>query len=360
MYMKRTNTPAETTASRNAVLRHGLPYGAVMATAGASTLAGRCGLHGLVVPLLALAVLQALWIPAIGIVRHATELRPGWSAWLAIGPANEHTGIHTVPLGTAVIAGGLAGLCNSTSAPSLLLPLAGAWLILTWLLVIVCVGRFAWSLASCRLDLQTMDGTWFLVPAALLGAAIATKDFAALMKDQATAALALLALFSAVSGWLGYWMVAAVALTRLRHCGLGGVPQAPWWIAMGCAGLAAAALGRVLDSPALSLQPQSFLAMAMTVTDVFALALCVPVIIGSARFLLRYCRFRNAAVWTPTFSTAVFALGCLQAGAVLPSPTFRLIGLAASWATLVFWAITASWNARKYMGLSQYTGNVDS
>ncbi|MGH7120402.1 MAG: hypothetical protein ACREFP_15665 [Acetobacteraceae bacterium] len=96
-----------------------------MATAGASTLAGRCGLPERVAPLLALAALQALWEPTFGTLRHRAEFLLGWSAWLAIGPANEHSGVHTVPLGLAVIAGELIGLGAGEATPWLLL-LAGS------------------------------------------------------------------------------------------------------------------------------------------------------------------------------------------------------------------------------------------
>ncbi|MGH7109267.1 MAG: hypothetical protein ACREFK_02445 [Stellaceae bacterium] len=320
-----------------------------MATAGASVLAGRCGLQKLVVPLLVLAVLQALWAPAAGALRHRAEFRVRWSAWLTIGSANEHSGIHTVPLGLAVIAGGLAGLSADGVASWPLLLMASTCLALTWLLAIVCVGRFLWSLASRGLALETIDGAWFLVPAALLGAAIATEDVAALVASRGVSVLALLALGGALLGWSGYWAVAVVAFVRVRRFGFGGVPQAPWWIAMGCAGLAAAALGRVLDGlppwPAL----RTFLITTTTATDICAIALLVPVVAGGVRFLLWHCRFRAAAPWPPTFSTAVFALGCLQTGQVLQSPAFRLLGLGAGFATLAFWAVTASWNVKGLM-----------
>ncbi|MBM7128979.1 hypothetical protein [Dyella mobilis] len=315
-----------------------------MATAGASGMAGRCGLPDLVVPLLALAVLQAVWIPVIGVLRHRAEIRLGWAAWLEIGPVTEHAGIHTVPLGVAVITGGWAGL----SAWPLLPPLL-ACLAMTWVLTIASVGRFVWSLAARGLQLKAMDGTWFLVPATLLGAAIATEDVAKLMPGHVTATLDVLALASAALGWLGYCAVIIVASARLWRFGLKGAPLAPWWIAMGCAGLAAAALGRVSHIAADDVHEQVLLAETMVATSFFSVALCVPVLLGSALFLLRYCRFHDAAVWTPTFSTAVFALGCLQVGSDLPSAAFRSIGFAAGLATLVFWALTAGWNLRKCM-----------
>lgn len=328
---------------RCTALRQGLPFGAVMATAGASVLAGRCGLQVLVAPLLMLAVLQTLWLPLAGGWRHRTEFSLGWRAWWAIGPAHEHAGVHTVPLGLAVITSGLVALTVRGTAPWAL-TLASACLGLTWLLTIVCGGRCTWSLLSRGLALRTFDGAWFLVPAAFLGAAIATDAVAGRMVGRPAVSLAALALAGTLLGWLGYWGVALAALIRVRRFGLGGVPQAPWWIAMGCAGLAAAALGRVLTSSGSDPSLRTLLTRAMVVTAIAAVILCVPVLVCSAMFLLRRCQFRAPAPWPPTFSTAVFALGCLETGAVLRSPAFRILGLGAGYTTLVFWAVTMAWN----------------
>lgn len=316
-----------------------------MATAGASALAGSCGLQILVLPLLVLAIAQVLWATIAGVWHHRREFHLGWRAWWAIGPAQEHSGIHTAPLGLAVIAGGLTALAADGDG-SWLWVFAYACLGLTWLLTLVCVGRFVWSLSSHGFVLQMLDGTWFLVPAALLGAGMATDAIPVVLRGGAAAPIvAGLALAGTLLGWLGYWAVACAALARILRFGLGGVPQAPWWIGMGCAGLAAAALGRTLKSrdPALWLQP--FLRNAMAVNDVVAIALCVPVLVLSAAFLLRRCRFHAPASWPPTFSTAVFALGCFESGDVLHSPTLQMIGLGAGYATLLFWAVTILWNA---------------
>lgn len=314
-----------------------------MATAGAAVLAGRCGLQFLVMPLLALAVVQTMWVPIAGTWRHRRELSSVCRAWYAIGPAHEHAGIHTLPLGLAVIAGGVAALAAHGLGPwSWIL----AWLALglTWLLTIVCVARFLWSLIVRRAPLQRVDGAWFLVPAALLGAGIAADAVARLESGNLATILRVLALAAVLCGWLGYWAVAGAALVRIRRFGLGGVPQAPWWIAMGCAGLAAAALGGALQIHVGDAWLLTLLRDATAITVVVAMVLCVPVLVGSAAFLLRRCRYCAPAAWPPTFSTAVFALGCLESGAVLNSDVLRLLGLGAAYATLVFWAVTIAWN----------------
>lgn len=326
-----------------AIGRGSLPYGAVMATAGASVLAGRCGLQVLVAPLLALAVAQALWVPCAGAWRHRRGFGSQCRAWCNVGAAHRHTGIHTVPLGLAVIAGGLATLAAGGAGPwSWILACAG--LGITWLLTLVYVGRFGWSLAFRDVALHTVDGAWFLVPAALLGAGIAAAAVAPLVSGNAATVLGALALAAVLLGWFGYLAVACAALLRVWRHGLGGVPQAPWWIAMGCAGLAAAALGVVLPSAAKLVWLHRWLRDAMATTVVVAIVLCVPVLIGGAVFLLRHCRFRGAAAWPPTFSTAVFALGCLAAGSALHSSVLRSIGLGAGYATLLFWTVTMAWN----------------
>lgn len=325
-------------------VRGGLPYGAVMATAGASALAGACGLQVLVAPLLALAVAQALWVPIADSWRHRRELGPVCRGWCAIGPAHEHSGIHTVPLGLAVIAGGVAALAAGGAGPWALI-FAWTCLVLAWLLTIACVGSFAWSLVFRAAPLQKLDGAWFLVPAALLGAGIAADAVARLESGDRAAVMSALALAAVLCGWLGYWAIAWLALVRIRWHGLGGVPQARWWIAMGCAGLAAAALAGALHIPVRDVWLQRLFHDALAATVIMAIVLCVPVLIGSAVFLLRRCRYCAPAAWPPTFSTAVFALGCLEAAAVLQSPALRLLGLGAGYATLVFWAATITWNA---------------
>ncbi len=332
-------------ASSGTALRQGLPFGGVMASAGASVLAGRCGLPALVVPLLGLAIVQAAWLPVAGALRHRAEFRLGWSAWWAVGPAHEHSGIHTVPLGLAVITSGLLALSAPYAMSWRLLP-AEICLGLTWLTAIICIGRFVWSLASHGFALKSLDGTWFLVPAVLLGAGIATAAMIPHCAPRWAGVLATLALGGVLLGWVGYWTLAMTALARVRRHGLGGVPLAPWWIAMGCAGLAAAALGRVLEGEALAVPVQTFLRATTVTTADLAVLLCVPVLVGGAWFLLRRCRYRAAAAWPPTFSTAVFALGCLQAAAVAHSPALRALGFAAGDATLLFWAVTSCWNVK--------------
>lgn len=329
--------------SGDAALRR-LPYGVVMATAGASMLAGHCGLQVAVVPLLLLAIVQALWVPVAGWWRRRAGFRTGGSRWRAIGPPGRYAGMHTVPLGLAVIAGGLASPGVDGVVPWATV-LARVGLGLTWVSTLACAVRFLWSLAAGGWDVRRLDGAWFLVPAAWLGASIATDALAQAAAGQAAAALEALELTGALFGWVGYWMVVAAAAVRVGRCGLGEAPRAPWWIAMGCAGLAAAALGRVLQDHVLASPWSALLAAAMTVTEIFAIILCLPVLGGSIRFLLRRCRFRAAAAWPPTFSTAVFALGSLVTGQVLASPAIGMLGWGAACATLLFWAVTAAWNA---------------
>lgn len=314
-----------------------------MATAGTSAVAAQWDLHILATALLGLAILQGIWVLIRGIWSHRAELRLGGPSWWPIGSAHEHTDGHTIPLGLAVIVTGLTRLeAGGVTAPWLLL----VGLALVWLISILCIGRFLWSLASHGFRLSTVDGKWFLVPAALLGTGITTQQAATNMASWNATLLPLTAFTSVLLGWFGYWAVTLAVCVRIRRCGLGGVAQAPWWIAMGCAGLATAALGHVMTGAATEWWSHHILVMAMLVTGSFAVILCVPIIGGSIRFLLRQCRFRGQAVWPPTFSTAVFALGCLQTGATLSSPAFRYLGLGAGLVTLTFWAVTMAWNAK--------------
>ncbi len=325
-------------------LRGGLPFGAVMATAGASAVAGRCGMAPLAQPLLGLAILQAGWVTARGVARCSREFPVRWRSRWTLGPAREHCGFHTIPLGLAVIASGLLAL-GAAAATRWPLLCAGICLGAAWLTAVFAVGRFAGSLAVRGVDLRSLDGTWFLVPAVLLGAALATDHLAVQVEGPWVDALRGLAAGSAVLGGFGYWVIAVFAGLRIRRHGLGTGPLAPWWIAMGCAGLAAAALGQVLRSRPPGL-PAQWLADATAMSVSAAILLSVPVLLVSARFLLLTCGLRTAGSWPPTFSTAVFASGALQAGRVLHMPLLNTLGVGAAYATLLFWCVTAAWNLK--------------
>src|SRR5699024_9274974 len=86
------------------------------------------------------------------------------------------------------------------------------------------------------------------------------------------------------------------------------------------------------------------LQMAMVATFLAALVLLLPIIAYSLQFLLRTCRFTNRAVWPPTFSTAVLAMGALGTGQTLQLDSITTLGTIAAWATLMLWAITGCWN----------------
>ncbi|MGC8519535.1 MAG: hypothetical protein ACP5P4_13600 [Steroidobacteraceae bacterium] len=314
-----------------------------MATAGASALAVPCGLAPLMRPLLGLAVLQAVWISVRALGRHCRGLRIDWRAWRAVGPAHECCGAHTVPLGLAVITSDVLALgTTATRGP---LWLAEIFLVMVWVTSVIAVGRFTGSLAARGFDLHRLDGTWFLVPAVLFGAGIATDRLAAQLAGHWFDALRLLAAGSTFIGAFGYWMLIVLAGLRIRLHGLGDPARVSWWIAMGCAGLGAAALGQVLQQRP-SAVPAQWLLDATAMSLGAALLLCVPVLLLSAWFLLRQCEFRATASWPPTFSTAVLALGAFQAGRVLHLPALGILGLGAAEATLIFWSVTVGWNLR--------------
>ncbi len=336
--------PKRRVAACAAAVRGGLPFGVVMATAGASALARQCGAAPLMRPLLGLAILQAGWVTARSIAHRSAELRLGGHSWWSLGPAQEHSGFHTVPLGLAVIASGLLAL-GTAAAGHWPLWVAGTCLGAAWLTTVIAISRFAGSLAVRGVDLRALDGSWFLVPAVLLGAAIATDRLAAQLAGHWSGILERFAAGSALIGWCLYWILAVLAGVRIRRHGLGVGAQAPWWIAMGCAGLAAAALGQVLQSGPPRV-PAQWLTDATAMSMGAAILLSVPVVLLSGRFLLRRCGFRGTGAWPPTFSTAVFAFGAEQTGRVLHAPALSSLGLDAAYATLVFWCVTAGWNLK--------------
>lgn len=302
-------------------------------------------MHALAAPMLVLAAAQAIWVALVGAWHRRGKLRSLLLPWKAIGSPAEHPGGHTVPLGIAVMAGALQAHAGTGGALAAVAWLPLAVLVLAWVATLVCVGRFTLSLILRDWSLQDFDGTWFLVPAALLGTVLATTELIPRAAPVWPTGLAVLLLVVGSIGWCGYWVAAFVAARRVKRHRFRGRPLVSWWIAMGCAGLAAAMLGGLLDPRAPWSAPvRGVLGAAMLVTIVAALVLLLPVIARSVHFLACRCRFRDAAGWPPTFSTAVLALGCLATGERLHAPAFHLLGWWAGVATVALWAATMAWN----------------
>ena len=336
-------------------LRLGLPYGAVMATGGAGQLAGACGLPGAARPLLWLAVAEAGWIAGRGLVRHRGELRLPPSAWARIGLPAEHTGVLTVPLGLAVVATGLS------TQPGLAKVLGAAFVVLAWLSAAVFVARFAVSVTR-RDGTTAVDGGWFLAPAALLGAGIAAAAYAGQTVGVLADLLRWVALVAAAVGVAGYWAVAAGAALAVARQGLGRGRRVLWWIAAGCGGLAAAAVGRVLAAVR-ALVPSGVVAAGHVVAGAtwsVAAVLAVPIVVASVRSLAGSRRIVRAAPWPPTFSTAVFALGALATAKMLGVPAVTGVGKVAAGATLALWVVTAALHASRLFQTARRPGPAET
>lgn len=321
-----------------------LPFGSVMATAAASSLAGVCEWHLWVLPLLLLSIAEAIWISVLALNRYSRKLiltgNNSRSTLLAIGPPVKHSGIHTVPLGLAVIAGGLASFHGKYWGFA-----TSIFLLMAWLTTLVCIWRFILSLVHTTSPLRELDGAWFLVPAAMLGTAMATIARNIHFISSFRSIFFWLATVAAITGVIGYWVVTCAAIVRIARHGFEGAPLVLWWISMGCAGLAAAALAGVLQASHLQFQEVHHgFKVAMTATLMFAMALMIPVLIGSLAFLLYHCRFQEKATWPPTFSTAVFAFGCLGGGKALHAGFLETLGYYAGMATVVMWTMTTLWN----------------
>lgn len=316
-----------------------LPYGAVMATGGASRVAGMCGLAWLGEPLLWLAVAEALWI----LVRNSARQRNRWHAWLdslwhRSGCPSALTGMSTVPLGLAVVSSGLAtqgGVPRAILSPMLL--------VAAWLTTVVFGARFMGSVASHGRSAR-VDGGWFLPPAALLSAGIATAAYASHTGAAEHDALAWLTLAAASIGATGYWATCLVAMTDVLARGASDRPMVLWWIAAGCGGLAAASLAAAASARrgAWPLALSDDLHVLATATWVLASVLAVGVIGRSTWWLVGTRPRSTAAPWPPTFSSAVFALGSLAVGTFLHAPAILAVADAAAGATIALWVVTAS------------------
>lgn len=303
-----------------------------MATGAASDLADRAGLGFLRLPLLWLTVTAALAVPAW---RAARRLRDG-AALAPPGPPWAGLGVFTVPIGLAVIGGGLARLAGPAAQLAAACAVGLAWAATALLVVVVLA-----PLAANWPGTQTVDGTWFLVPAALLADAIGSAGIVGARTAVPAELTGWLALVAAGLGAVGYILVAVLAVARLTAGGLAGSSRASWWIAAGCAGLTAAALGRTSAiSPAHGSAVGSWLAGAAAGFWSLASLALIPVLVGTARLVLR--RLPHGTLpWPPTFSTGVYAIGTAQVGRLTGLPALTALSGIAAAATIALWVITA-------------------
>ena len=308
--------------------RSSLPFGAVMATGAASQLAGSAKVGWLGAPLLLVAMAIALTVIGLGM------RAPSRSAHY---PA-ARLGDFTIPIGLAVIGNSVAQFGGPVLALGAAVIVASAWAY-TGLLVFSVV----LPLLSPKPGLQAVDGTWFLAPAALLADGIGVASVAVRL-PRPFALLGWLAFASVTAGVVGYLVVAGLAVARVARHGLAGAPSAPWWIAAGCGGLSAAALGR-----SSAVFPAGHGAELLHAFGVAALALwmvgtaaLLPVLAGSIRYGVGVRRLAGRPPWPPAFSTGVYALGAGQVSRLLGVPVIAAVAAAAAVATLFFWLFTVA------------------
>ncbi|HEX7389007.1 MAG TPA: hypothetical protein VF286_02770 [Acidiphilium sp.] len=291
-----------------------MPYGVVMATGGAGEVAGLCGLHGIMAALTGVAVIQAILVAV-----HAVSVCGG------IRVPRWRFGLFTIALGLAVIGGNLRSLA----------PVAGdVALGMAWL---ATLALGCWRIVLLRWPAgrtETVDGTWFLAPAALLGDALATAAMAGARSGGAIC----LAVVACLAGVAGYALVIAASGYRLRRRGLTGSPLAPWWISAGCGGLAAAACGEVADR-ILATPLHRILTDLVVTTWVAGTVLLIVVLAGCARYAWRRPRGPWAHIWTPVFSMAVYAAGTSRLARLSGTDLLKDFAVVTIAATLALWGI---------------------
>lgn len=315
-----------------------MPYAVVMATGGTASVAAAANYWLLAATLLTLACLQAVYIPLAWFWLRRRFLSMPQIPHFAGRSAEQYVGAHTIPLGLAVVSSGMAFFAH-VEGMTALLGLAEFLLALSWLLVLLCAAPFFLAVYRFGISLERVSGAWFLVPAAILGAGVATGDVLASTQSDWN----LVVVAGALLGGILYVAIAFLAALRIRRFRLHGVPQAPWWIAMGCAGFAALALGHAWAWQDLTPVAHHALAMLMLLAEILAIVLFFPIAFRSAIFLFRDCAFRNPVAWPPTFSTSVFALSCLQSASILSIPAFHCLGIVAGSFALLFWFASIFW-----------------
>lgn len=301
-----------------------------MATGAASQLAGPAGVGPLRVPLLWMTVGVALAVIATQVA--SGSWRPRHQELLPRGQLGDFT----VPIGLAVIGSGLARLGGPAA-----LGASAAAVALAWLLTALLAATVMAPLAVSPPGLAAVGGAWFLAPAALLADAIGIAAVAGRVTGHGPVP-GWLALAVTAGGAVGYLALLGGAAARVAAHRLAGVPRAPWWIAAGCGGLSAAAVGHVaaIDPLAPGAAARHDLGLVALVFWALASAVLVPVIATSIGYLVGLRRLSGRPPWPPTFSTGVYALGAGQAGRLLGSAWITRVGDVAAAATLGLWVLT--------------------
>lgn len=289
-----------------------MPYGVVMASAGAGQVAALNGIHGLALLLTVVAASQALLIP-IGHVLTAD----------GIGLPRWRHGLFTIALGLAVLAGNLHSVAPGIGI--IVLGLAG--------LVMLILGGWWIARALTGADKDTLvDGTWFLAPAALLGFAGAVATAMGAHSDSGIRLL----VAACLVGVIGYaWVLAESARRLVRH-GLQGSPLAPWWISAGCGGLAAATLAKMAGAVS-NRMLDGVLSALMAATWLVATVLLIAVLTGCLRHAWRRSRGRWTHVWAPVFSSAVYAAGTEALAQTSADDWLHQMAVVSALATLGLW-----------------------
>ncbi len=308
-----------------------LPYAAVMATGAASELAATARASALRLPLFWLAVAMAVAIPIWHLVAHG-KVR----SRIADLP-HSRFGWFTIPIGLSVIGNGFAAFSGPTLHFATILTIC-----LAWVTTVLVMRETVLPLSRQWPGVSKFEGSWFLAPAALLADAIGLASLETHSALSGGPPLAWLAVVIAGLGALTYLVAIALGSARLLRVGLGRRGTASWWIAAGCGGLSAAALGRVS-----SVVPAGFGIATSHAFGLLALffwiigsAALIPVVVASLGFLFRLRHLEGKPPWPPTFSTGVYALGAAQVGRLLTARTVDTVSNVTAVATLTIWVVT--------------------
>jgi len=314
------------------------PYGVVMATGVSAQLAAVSDNRWLVRcsdPLLALAGVQAVVIAALGTRaagwKWSWPSRPSRPSPRALAD-RASVGWLTIPIGMDVVGAGLGGLGGRLAATGAAAAVGGA-AVLTLVLAAEGAGRRG------ELSLVGIDGRWFLVPAVFLADAIGTVAVATRFPVSVPALRAVAMAWGGL-GVIAYVAVLVLVAVRVTVAWLDGALPAAWWIAAGCGGLAAAAVGHVAVLFARSSVVVSVASWSALVLWGVGTALLVPIVAGGVARLFRERRYRGRLGWPPTFSTGVYALGSLQVARLRASSVVLQLGHDAGIATVALWAGT--------------------
>ena len=243
----------------------------------------------------------------------------------------------TVTAASDVLAARLAGDGHTAAAVVLLVIGIAAWLVLSYSLPLLLVGR-----PSAQPALAGANGTWFVWVVGTQSIAVAVTS----LHPPVSQALAALAICCWAIGVVLYLLIAAlVAADLLTYPVRPAEVGPPYWVFMGATAISVLAGAQILHLPAdpLSTAVHGVVSGLSVVLWAFGTWL-IPflLVVGAWRHMLRRVPLSyELGWWSIVFPVGMYGVASRQLGAVLHVSWLVTLGRYEGWVGLAVWAVVA-------------------